>query len=64
MNGKAKAQKTERVCRVCGCTQSNACVNLRTGLTCSWYSEDLCSACRPSQDQREWQHPKLKKEAA
>jgi hypothetical protein len=34
----------ERVCRLCGCTENNACVGV-LGDSCSWASEDLCSAC-------------------
>ena len=30
----------ERVCRICGCTEDNACEG-----GCSWVEEDLCSAC-------------------
>ena len=30
----------EPVCRVCGCTQNNACPN-----GCWWVEEDLCSHC-------------------
>lgn len=30
----------DRVCRVCGCTEDNACEG-----GCSWVEEDLCSAC-------------------
>lgn len=32
--------KTERTCRVCGCTDSNACEG-----GCCWVEEDLCSQC-------------------
>lgn len=32
--------ENEAVCRVCGCTQYNACAG-----GCSWVEEDLCSAC-------------------
>ncbi len=30
----------EQVCRVCGCTQNNACPG-----GCYWVEDDLCSAC-------------------
>lgn len=30
----------ERHCRVCGCTESNAC-----DPPCSWVAQDLCSTC-------------------
>ena len=32
--------QTERVCRVCGCTQNNACLG-----GCWWVDVDLCSSC-------------------
>lgn len=32
-----------RTCRVCGCTEDNACVTLSG--PCHWVSRDLCSAC-------------------
>ena len=35
----------ERACRVCGCTQYNACVVASTGGPCCWIEDDLCSAC-------------------
>jgi aspartate/methionine/tyrosine aminotransferase len=38
------AEVLVRTCRVCGCTESNACVNA-DGETCDWIEEDLCSAC-------------------
>ncbi len=31
---------SESVCRICGCTQNNACPG-----GCSWVEEDLCSCC-------------------
>lgn len=37
------AFKEERKCRVCGCTDLNACVT--DGVPCHWVEEDLCSAC-------------------
>jgi hypothetical protein len=30
-------------CRVCGCTEENACVTLNG--PCQWAEEDLCTAC-------------------
>lgn len=33
--------ESEQVCRVCGCTEKNAC----QPYGCSWVKEDLCSAC-------------------
>lgn len=34
-----------RACRVCGCTEGNACVDDRTRQPCHWVARDLCSAC-------------------
>lgn len=36
---------TERKCRVCGCTDLQACQV--AGVPCCWIEEDLCSACAP-----------------
>lgn len=33
-----------RECRVCGCTDDNACVG-DDGRPCHWVAADLCSAC-------------------
>lgn len=33
-----------RECRLCGCTDDNACVGA-DGLPCHWVAADLCSAC-------------------
>lgn len=35
----------ERVCRVCGCTEHNACVERDGHDNCYWIEDDLCSAC-------------------
>lgn len=37
----ARDNKQERKCRVCGCTEQNACEG-----GCSWVEEDLCSSCK------------------
>lgn len=42
---KDKAEKAVRKCRVCGCTENNACIDPETGWPCHWIEEDLCSAC-------------------
>ncbi|MDD5081747.1 MAG: hypothetical protein PHU08_00095 [Dehalococcoidales bacterium] len=34
-----------RRCRVCGCTENNACIDRRTGEPCHWVEADLCSNC-------------------
>lgn len=39
----AAAAVPVRTCRVCGCTDDNAC--LTGGRPCSWVAPDLCSAC-------------------
>ena len=31
-------------CRVCGCTDFNACIEA-DGFPCCWVEDDLCSAC-------------------
>lgn len=36
-------------CRVCGCTQANACVI--EGAACYWAEPDLCSVCRSNEEQ-------------
>lgn len=35
-------------CRLCGCTQDEACEVPQTGEPCSWVKPDLCSACVPA----------------
>jgi hypothetical protein len=35
----------QRKCFRCGCTDERACVNRRTGNTCSWWNDNLCSFC-------------------
>lgn len=47
--GLAQEDKTERACRVCGCTDMDCrqCVE-KTGEPCHWVEEDLCSACVPA----------------
>lgn len=37
-----------RACRVCGCTEFDACVI--NGRACHWVEEDLCSACEGIRD--------------
>lgn len=37
-------QPRARACRVCGCTQARACIDL-FGQPCHWAAPDLCSAC-------------------
>ncbi len=34
-----------RACRVCGCTEHNACLDELTGGGCYWVEPDLCSEC-------------------
>lgn len=38
----------DRACRVCGCTEDNACEG-----GCSWVEEDLCSACADDEKETE-----------
>lgn len=44
MQGRTTMKK-EPTCRVCGCTQSNACPG-----GCHWVEKDLCSACERAQE--------------
>lgn len=39
----ARGANAEGTCRVCGCTDSRACVT--NGAPCHWVEADLCSAC-------------------
>lgn len=32
-------------CRMCGCTDYDACFDPGLGITCSWYDDDLCTFC-------------------
>lgn len=41
---KVAGERAERSCRVCGCTDANACVD-DLGNACSWVDLDLCSTC-------------------
>jgi transcriptional regulator with XRE-family HTH domain len=34
-----------RLCLVCGCSATDACVDPATGETCAWAEADLCTAC-------------------
>lgn len=38
---------TDRICRVCGCSELDACMT--PAGPCAWVSEDLCSGCAPAQ---------------
>ena len=38
----------ERTCRICGCTEDNACEG-----GCSWVEVDLCSACADKEEVEE-----------
>lgn len=46
--------KRERRCKRCGCTQNNACEDLRLMDSCCWVTEDLCSACLTDAEFRAW----------
>jgi hypothetical protein len=43
--------KAEQVCRICGCTQDNACPG-----GCFWVEDDLCSECAGVEDGAEEQN--------
>ena len=36
----------EHRCRICGCTDDDACLDPETGELCYWVEEDLCSVCQ------------------
>jgi len=42
-----KAGKKDDVqsCRICGCTDTNPCIDKKTGEPCHWVEDDLCSSC-------------------
>lgn len=40
---------SEMVCRDCGCTVRDDCIDDNTGDACSWAGEDLCTACASRQ---------------
>lgn len=33
-------------CRYCGCTNLDACIDPKTGETCHWIHDDVCSRCK------------------
>jgi hypothetical protein len=39
----------ERACRICGCTEPDACPDPTHG-GCAWAGQDLCTACAPYQE--------------
>lgn len=59
----------EATCRVCGCTDEQACAQLGEAVvagetvqdavvaTCEWTEPDLCSACTPDGPLPGWIHP-------
>ena len=36
----------QMICRHCGCVESDACIDKKTGFACHWVAEHLCSACK------------------
>lgn len=34
-----------RLCRICACSEDDACIDPMTHLGCAWVAADLCSAC-------------------
>jgi hypothetical protein len=42
--GFGETDMSGRECRVCGCSELDACVD-EAGGTCYWIEQDLCSAC-------------------
>ena len=61
---KKKAKPKVRTCRVCGCTDDNACVDNETGETCGWVGdEDLCTMCEAKMKAAGTSEPKAVEEA-
>jgi ParB/RepB/Spo0J family partition protein len=42
---KSKTKKVKGICRICGCSDDNACIDKETGEPCHWVEDDLCSNC-------------------
>lgn len=49
--------RTTRFCRLCGCTEMNACI--QDGEACYWVDLDLCSGCADSVTEIPAAHPPL-----
>lgn len=54
---KPKEVSTEKRCRVCGCTENNACEG-----GCYWVEDDLCSKCEEIGDENETSVEKIKRQ--
>ncbi|HRH71438.1 MAG TPA: hypothetical protein PLB89_18200 [Flavobacteriales bacterium] len=54
----AQISAFERECRVCHCTEMNACVS-EDGVPCHWVEEDLCSACDPDDEALDTEPPQV-----
>ena len=55
--GRQAERNQRRKCRICGCTNFNACVEVGTGLPCYWIQEDLCSACASPAEREKYRLP-------
>lgn len=40
-----KGEQEKQICRICGCSDMDACVDEETGEPCHWVEDDLCSKC-------------------
>ena len=60
----AKKKTGKAKCRVCGCTNLNACIDKKTGQPCHWVEPDLCSACADGAVQAEKEKRAAEKPAA
>jgi hypothetical protein len=48
-------------CRICGCTNDNACVHRETKDRCHWVEPDLCSACIDAKSRFSYKAPTLRR---
>ena len=40
-------EEFSKKCKICGCTDLEACINQETGEKCYWVQEEVCSSCGP-----------------
>ncbi len=46
INRNPALKRPPRVCKQCGCTETRACTDPKTGLGCYWVKPNLCNVCR------------------
>lgn len=54
------------ICRMCGCSDEMACIEIQSGQPCHWTEPGLCSTCDdvggPGLALRSWPLPTLREE--